>query len=523
MDSLRPRIPEEKQLPPLERPFLPTPARNLPKEVLYVKEDDFAENFSAKKKKGSKKSIRKILLIISGAAVLAVLCWMGFFAWKTYAVSKKISSGSSVQTTWTQDFKSLVSPFSQKSFLSGQEAGRINILLMGAAGEKNPGGNLTDTVMVMSLDTKNNKISLLSLPRDLYVNIPDTKTYAKINSLYKIGLNKNIGTDLIKQAVEQITGLTINYYMAVDFDAFKKIIDDISGINVMVARDILDQRYPGPNYSYETFSLSKGFHALDGATALKYVRERHDDPQGDFGRALRQQQVIQAVKSKLFSTQTLFNVVALNNILDTLGDNVKTDMQFSDIENFIALSKKMDTQNITNVVADAWKSDSLLKVSHVQMGNASAFVLLPRVGNYSEIQDLAQNIFNQNEIKKRNQSIADEKASIAIINRSGNSQLAGKIQSLLRDKLGMKNVRIVSENSASTISQTTVVDNSGGAKIFTLDELIKKIPSTLSKDINTSSSDDITLTLGQDIASTYMVEDATIEQYNQAQDQENNF
>ena len=117
---------------------------------------------------------------------------------------------------------------------------------------------------------------------------------------------------------------------------------------------------------------------MDGNTALMYVRERHDDPLGDFGRAKRQQVVLQAAKNKLFSIQTLLNPLALNDLLNNLGDNIKTDIGLDDLESFLYWSKVSDTQNITNAVVDAWNPDSLLKVSHVTVGNFTGIYLDPQ-------------------------------------------------------------------------------------------------------------------------------------------------
>jgi LCP family protein required for cell wall assembly len=477
---------------------------------------------------------RLIQFLMIFVLVFMVSCGIYFF-WKTYATSRKINSQDlSKQTNFLQYTRAIVAPIipdKEQDPLRGEQEGRINILLLGAAGEHKPGGNLTDTIMIMSIDMKNKKVALLSLPRDLYVQIPastaggpDSQSFTKINSLYAIGVKQNQGADLIKESVEKITGITIDYYVAVDFDGFVKVIDDVGGINVIAPFDIYDASYPGPNYSYETFSLSKGLHLLDGKTALQYVRERHDDPEGDFGRAKRQQQVIQAVKDKMFSAKTLFNVVALNDILTALGDNIRTDISFNEIDRFITISKEVDMQNITNVVVDAWQKDSLLKVSHVMVGSVQAFILVPRVGNYSEIQDLAQNIFDQTEIKKRQESIATENAKIEIINQSGDNQLAYKIQRLLTDKLGMNNVSVINNSQSPIAQQTTVTDNSNGAKLFTLDELIKKLPATLSNQAAdaSSSSYDIIIRLGSDLVDIYKYEEDSIEDYNKAQDAQAN-
>lgn len=497
------------------------------RQTIYISKDEAAYTRKKRLTFMQRRRLKKVFFFATSLLILIALLYGFFFLWKAYAVSKKMNSDDPQSTSLTHDLHAMISPIiptADTKPLNGQQDGRINILLMGAAGEHNPGSNLTDTIMVMSVDTQNKKIALLSIPRDLYVNIPDTQSYTKINSLYQIGLHEGQGADLIRQKMEEITGLKVNYYLALDFDGFSRIIDQIGGVNVTVARDMYDARYPGPNYSYQTFSITKGFHTLDGDMALKYVRERHDDPQGDFGRALRQQQVIQAVKNKLFSIQTLFNVVAMNNIMDTLGDNIKTDISFDDIGSFINLSKQVDTQNITNVVVDAWKPDSLLKATHVQIGNASAFALLPRVGSYSEIQDLAKNIFDQDQLKKRHQAIMNEQAKVGIINESGDTQLAQKVQQLLTNELGIKNTKVISKSNKELAAETQVSDNTNGGKLFTLDEIIKKLPASLASSANqyTDSNYDMVITLGRDIVETYTREEASLDEYTKAQDNQDN-
>ncbi len=476
-------------------------------------------------------------MLIFVIAIILILAT--YFIWKTSSVSRKMNSQEKTQTTLSQSVRALADTIvpANEMDLKGKEDGRINILLLGAAGQNKPGGNLTDTVMIMSIDTESKKVALLSLPRDFYAPIITTadvnekssiekirisNSFAKINSLYPIGIKEGQGVELVRNAVQEITGLKLNYYVVVDFDGFEKMIDHIGGVNIVSERDIYDPTYPGPNYSYQTFSLAKGFHNLDGATALKYVRERHDDPEGDFGRAKRQQQVIQAVKNKLFSMKTIFNVIAINNILDTLGENIKTDITIKDLESFITLSKIVDLQNIDNVVVDAWKKESLLKVSHIPTKNGNAFILIPRVGNYSEIQEVTENIFHQDEIKKRRQLMTDENASLAIINKSGDHNLADKIRLLLLERLNFKNVRVIanSAESASIQTQTTVSQIENGNKIFTLDELIKKIPAKLSIENpmnQEDASDDIVITLGSDLIETYKYDEDSIEEFNKAQ------
>lgn len=471
----------------------------------------------------------KIGLLIFGLFLLAGLAYGIFFAYKIYTTSQKINPDSNNSTAVIFDtVKSFVAP--PDINLKGLRDGRINILLLGVAGEKKPGRFLTDTIMVASLNTKTNQVALLSIPRDLYVQIPDTRLQTKINSVYQYSQSlgeKSADAEAIRETVENITALRLDYYAILDFAGFEKIIDALGGINVMNERDIFDPRYPGPNYSYETFELKKGFQHLDGATALKYARERHNDPEGDFGRAKRQQQIMQATKNRIFSSGTFLNVVTLNQLFDALGDSIRTNIQPEEIASFLELAKKLDTQNINNMVLDAWNADSLLKVSHVTLGSARAFVLVPRVGNYSEIQELAANIFDLNTIRRTKEAIAAENATLTIINQSGQSALTGKIKKLLAENLKYKNVLVLTDTKKILQPTTVVYDFTSGAKPFTLNELVKKLPATLAPAVSPAvreTSDgiqtDLVISLGKDLEEIYNNEDGTIDDLNNAREEQ---
>jgi LCP family protein required for cell wall assembly len=470
-----------------------------------------------KRKKGS--VLKKIFFTLFFLALLISI--PVYFSWKINSIGQKITlssndSGKSSNESPLLPLSSLLSS-QEKITLEGENDGRINILMLGIAGENKPGKNLTDTIIIMSINTTTKKIGLLSLPRDLYTNIPKTTKYTKINSVYQYGLDNDQGITPIKETVENITGLNIPYFLVVDFEGFEKIIDNLGGINVNVERDIYDARYPGPNYSYETFEIKKGLQKIDGATALKYARERHNDPEGDFGRAKRQQQVIQAVKNKAFSLKTFFNFITINNLLDTLGNHVKTNIQLDEIKSFIELSRQVDTQNISTTVVDAWKKDSLLKVSHVFYGDTRAFILVPRAGNYSEIQELSSNIFNLDFATKKNKAIIKEEAKIAIINASNETALAQKIVGLLQDKIKLGTVSIIKNPTKEKISTTSVFDATRRSKPFTLNEIAKKLPATISDSKNAILNNieledyDFIITLGDDLIPLYSFEEDSIE------------
>ena len=444
-----------------------------------------------------------------------------FFIWKIANTENKISVKNEKDASFLSTFKDIVAP--SKIKLKGMSDDRINILLLGIAGKGKPGNNLTDTIMIASFNTKTGKVALLSIPRDLYVEIPEMNYQGKINSVYEYGL-RNFSDDNkssmepIKKVIRNITSLDIDYWAVINFDGFQKAVDAIGGINITNERDILDTRYPGPNYSYETFELSKGFHHLDGATALKYARMRHNDPESDFGRAKRQQQVMQAVKNKIFSTGTLLNAVAINQFLNTLGENVKTNISSSEFGDFLTLIKNLDTNNINNVVLDAWKSDSLLRGSHM----AGISALIPRVGNWSEVQDLAQNIFDTNEITRTREEIAKENASVVVINRSGNSVVINQINKLLKNSFGYKNVVILSDSEKNVNDETLVYDLTGKNKPFTQNELMKKLPAknggvleTKDKNSLGNVSADLVLIIGQDLIPRFSLAEVSFKDYNE--------
>lgn len=461
-----------------------------------------------------------LFLIIAGSV------YGSFLTYKIYSVGKKINIENTSPPSFLQTAKSLTQASSVD--LKGYADGRINILLLGIGGKGHPGQNLTDTIMLVSLNTKTNQVALYSIPRDMYVKISDSASQAKINTIYQIGLSgaKNdpaSGANLIVRTIEDLTTLKINYYAILNFGGFEKIIDTIGGINIVSERDIDDPSYPGPGYSYEPFKLEKGFHHLDGATALKYARERHNDPEGDFGRAKRQQQVMQSAKNKIFSAGTFLNPIAINNLFDALGNNIITNVTPAEIVSFLELAQKMDTQNINNVVLDAWNKDSLLKIVHLSAGASQFSALVPRAGNSSEIRELAQNVFDLNKLKRERDEIAKEDAIIVIINKSGDSQITDKIKKLLSVNLDYKNVAVLN-NPDRTLADTSIAyDLTNSTKPFTANELVTKLPAIISYNeyslpAYSGSKFDIVVVLGKDLIDKYNMEEGTIEDLNNDRD-----
>jgi LCP family protein required for cell wall assembly len=152
----------------------------------------------------------------------------------------------------------------------------------------------TDTIALASFDPSQRGNYLLSVPRDLWVTYPDGDA-GRINEAYERG-----GPALSARQVSSVLGTDVSRWVLINFAGFKEVVDAMGGVTVDVAQSIDDRTYPADSgFGYKPFHLAAGRQHLDGATTLQYVRSRHDDPEGDIGRARRQQQVLVALKGEM--------------------------------------------------------------------------------------------------------------------------------------------------------------------------------------------------------------------------------
>ena len=378
-----------------------------------------------------------------------------------------------------------------KKELKGENRNRINILLLGMGGEGHSGQYLTDTIILASINPKTYQTALIAIPRDLYVEIPETFINTKINAVYAYGRKKQKenSTKLIEETVEEITGQEIDYYLNINFEGFKKVIDELGGIIVQVEEDLIDQNYPGPGRSYETFKMDKGTHLINGDVALKYARVRHVKG-GDFSRLERQKDIILAVKKRAFSVENFANPMKLTNLLTILEDNFQTNIRLDEIPAFIELAKNVNPYQINSKVLDAWSPDSLLAVSHVFFGNTRAFVLIPRTGNYQEIQNLAENIFELNKLEKEKNKIIKESAEITLIAKDYDNP--SQIKSIL-NKMGYE-ITLEKDANLTQKCQTEIkiiIDKSD--KFYTLNDLSNKFKAEIIENVKSDYNSDIVI------------------------------
>lgn len=287
---------------------------------------------------------------------------------------------------------------------------KVNILFLGIPGGIHAGSNLTDTIMVASYNLKTNHVFLISIPRDLW--FPALRS--KANTVYQIGLTEKDGLGLTKTVMGNVLGIPVHYALRIDFRGFVQAIDTLGGIDVTVEKSFDDYNYPiegkeddlcgfeekemdfsqdqanelniekgkrkvfvspdgkiatdsaeedkGIKYfscRYEQISFNGGLTHMDGETALKFVRSRHGtNGQGsDFARSARQEKVLQAVRSKVLSLETLSNPAKIAELIKTLGKSVDTDISAKAAFEFYKLSKKLEQTH--KIILDDSRKDNL--------------------------------------------------------------------------------------------------------------------------------------------------------------------
>ncbi len=229
---------------------------------------------------------------------------------------------------------------------------RFTVLVMGLDSRPDEIGMCrTDTIMVISIDPVTSRISILSIPRDTYVEIPEFGL-RPINQACLIGnLDSNSGPQLTMQTIQYNFGIRVHDYVLVNFNAFISIIDRIGGIDVVVEQEINDREYPDMFYGFDPFFLAAGDQHLDGETALKYARSRHTTDDIDRGR--RQQQIIFAARSKVLSLNMVDDLIAQAvPIWNDLSDGVETSLSLDDMIRLALYAKDIPGENILNRVVD---------------------------------------------------------------------------------------------------------------------------------------------------------------------------
>jgi LCP family protein required for cell wall assembly len=211
--------------------------------------------------------------------------------------------------------------------------GTVMVLLMGSDERHDKNGNIvsgdvahSDTMILAAIDTDHKAVRMLSVPRDLLVTIPGYGPGHRINEAYTLGEVHHLvggGPALAVRTMEQLTGVTIPYYAVITFDGFRQGVDAVGGVTIDVQRPITDHDYPGDHYDYVPVYVPAGRQLMNGESSLEYVRSRHDDPIGDFGRNVRQQHFLTALSAKLLKPE---RIGQFTQFLDIIKSNLRTNL-----------------------------------------------------------------------------------------------------------------------------------------------------------------------------------------------------
>ncbi len=361
-------------------------------------------------------------------AFATVLFFVAFFAIKFFHLSPLLLGGP----------KSVVQFLTNSGLKSDNN--RINILLLGIGNENHDGPNLSDSMIILSVDKNGKDAALISIPRDIWV--PDLNQ--KINAAYAIGQVRNkTGLKLAESTIQKLFGLPIHYGIRIDFTGFEKAVDLVDGLDINVDNSFTDNKYPiegkendtcgyeienrlengisnvyfrqatssaataaklaTPSATlltedndpftcrYETLIFAKGQTHMDGKMALKFVRSRHgnNNEGSDFARSARQEKVLLAFRQKTLSLGTITNPKKILDLTYTFGSSIDTDITSYEIPLFAKLFPKVDQSAVRKVTLDSDRPESKLEVGDPSQ-YGGAFVLLPKGGSWQDLADFIQ-------------------------------------------------------------------------------------------------------------------------------------
>lgn len=377
-----------------------------------------------KPKKTGKKFWKKLLIFILVIFLIGGL----FVAYKMFIAGNKIFDGG------------LMGIIKQEK-LQQDANGRTNILIYGTSPIDHDGANLTDSIMVMSVNQETKEGFMVSLPRDLWVKYEKpciVGSAGKLNAAYfcasNDGKDEEAGAQALEAQAEKILGLDIHYYTHVNWDVLTESVDAVGGIDVKIETDdprgILDRNFDwecGYRCYYVKYDKDEVAH-LDGKHALALSRARgaaggYGLSGGNFDRERNQQKIIAALQQKALSAGTLTNIGKVTSLIDALGDNLRTDISTSEIRTALGLAANIQPDDLVSLsLVD--KEHPLVTTSMI----SGQSVVIPTAGifDYSEIHAYIRKHSVINEVSR-------EGAQVAIYNATGQSGLAKETGSIMEN------------------------------------------------------------------------------------------
>ena len=383
-----------------------------------------AQNNNPKKLKKVKKPVSKkrkiITSIILAIVLLLIVGVIWLILWGNDIIAKITGGQGNVF-----DLLTFTEPTYER--LKTDENGRTNILAIGTSGYNmdgdegsgvHDGAQLTDSIMIISLNQDTGDVAMLSLPRDLKASPTCTAT-GKINEVYWCnnmdGDNEQAGAEALMEEVGSILGVDFQYYAHLNWGSLVEIVDTLGGINVTLDEDIEDYYYTGA-----VFKAGEEY-TIDGEQALGLARARHGTAGGDFSRGASQQKILIGIKDKVFEKQlSLTDLIGLAN---TLGDNLRTNFNVEELKSFAHLASEFDFDSMRQV--SLIEPEMLMTTGEI---NGISYVLpAGGVGYYTRIQNYVSKMFSNNP------SIYED-ATILILNGTETPGLAATEKTTLEEE-----------------------------------------------------------------------------------------
>ncbi len=378
------------------------------------------------------------------------------------------------------------------------ENGRVNVLVAGNSADDagHNGATLTDSIMVLSIDTKKKTAMMLSVPRDMWVTIP-RQGHSKINAAYTYG-----GMSTLKDVIEANLDLPIHYTALVNYSAFKDAVDAIGGITITIKSDNPKGIYDSSlDWTSRTCcALAKypnGPAMLNGQQALNLARARGEGYgsygfNADFTRTENQRLMLLGIRDKALKSSTLSNPLKISNLVSAVGKNVTTDLELKEIQTLYSYVKEIDATKIDSYNINTLKGEKeTMLANYTSPDGQSALIPAAGVDNYDEIAVQIKKLFTATPVSK-------EAASVVVLNATETAGLA-RTQASALSEMGMS---IAAQSNATVQPTTTLVDVSG-EKPNTLAALKKKYTATVIADATMKANypnADIIIILGESAA-----------------------
>jgi LCP family protein required for cell wall assembly len=367
--------------------------------------------------------------------------------------------------------------------LKTDKYGRSNILVFGTTEDDpgHPGSSLTDSIMFISVDQKKHNAFMISVPRDLWVKIPGCTQYSeeKINAVYECfnsemakGGNEMSGQQALRSVVGEKFGIDLQYSVHVNDTVLTGVVDAVGGIDIVIEspdpRGILDRNFDWRcEYKCYLVKWPNGPAHLDGKHANFLAQARNDAggyglPRGNFDREANQRKIILATKNKASSVGFLANPIAITNLLNSLGNNVRTNIDTGEINTFVDIIKNTNSKDINSVSL----ADQTPAIFTTGTGPNGASIVQPAKGLY----DYSDLVAITHAYLTGDGQLLSEKATVDVFNASGTPGLAQK----QADTLAGEGINIGTVSSSDP-------GNYGKVKLYDLTKTDKPAPATKKK------------------------------------------